>query len=44
MREATVSLLVTWQTFYILIGIHNAWDSVTFITIELSQPENRRQE
>jgi len=28
----------------LFIGIHNAWDSVTFITFELSQPENKRQE
>ncbi len=28
----------------LFIGIHNAWDSVTFIAIELSQPENKRQE
>jgi hypothetical protein len=28
----------------LFIGIHNAWDSVTFIAIELPQSENRRQE
>jgi hypothetical protein len=28
----------------LFIGIHNAWDSVTFIAIELSQPENKRQQ
>lgn len=25
-------------------GIHNAWDTVTYITIEYSQPENKRQD
>ena len=24
------------------IGLHNAWDSVTFLAFELSQPENKR--
>jgi hypothetical protein len=28
----------------LFIGIHNAWDNVTYITVELSQPESRRQE
>jgi hypothetical protein len=28
----------------LFIGIHNAWDNVTFIAIELNQPENERQE
>src|SRR5258707_9786184 len=33
---ATVLLLFT--------GIHNAWDNVTYIVLELSQPENKRQD
>ncbi|MBV9690560.1 MAG: hypothetical protein JO202_12735 [Ktedonobacteraceae bacterium] len=28
----------------LFIGIHNAWDNVTYITTELSQPENKRQD
>ena len=28
----------------LFVGIHNAWDNVTFIAIELSQRENTRQE
>jgi hypothetical protein len=26
------------------IGIHNAWDNVIYITIELSRPENKSQD
>jgi hypothetical protein len=28
----------------LFIGIHNAWDNVTYAAIELSQPENKRQD
>jgi hypothetical protein len=28
----------------LFIGIHNAWDNVIYITIELSQPQNQRQD
>jgi hypothetical protein len=28
----------------LFIGIHNAWDAVTYVTIELSQPENKSQD
>jgi hypothetical protein len=28
----------------LFIGIHNAWDNVTYIAIELIQPENKRQD
>ena len=35
---AAVTLLL------LFIGIHNAWDIVTYITVELSQPENQRHE
>jgi hypothetical protein len=28
----------------LFIGIHNAWDNVTYIAIELTQPENKSQE
>jgi hypothetical protein len=29
---------------FLFIGIHNAWDNVTYIAIELIQPENKRQD
>ena len=28
----------------LFIGIHNAWDNVTYIAIELTQPKNKRQD
>jgi len=28
----------------LFIGIHNAWDNVTYIALELSQRENKRQD
>ncbi len=28
----------------LFIGIHNAWDNLTYVAIELSQPENKRQD
>jgi hypothetical protein len=28
----------------LFIGIHNAWDNVTYIALELTQPENKRQD
>jgi len=28
----------------LFIGIHNAWDTVTYVVIELSQPENKSQD
>ncbi len=28
----------------LFIGIHNAWDTVTYIAIELSQPQNKSQD
>ena len=28
----------------LFIGIHNAWDNVTYIAIELSQPQNKSQD
>jgi hypothetical protein len=28
----------------LFIGIHNAWDTVTYLVIELSQPENKSQD
>src|SRR5205814_10035672 len=28
----------------LFIGIHNAWDNVTYIAIEFSEPQNKRQD
>ena len=28
----------------LFIGIHNAWDTVTYIAVEYSQPENKSQD
>ncbi|HEX6553024.1 MAG TPA: hypothetical protein VF026_09705 [Ktedonobacteraceae bacterium] len=28
----------------LFIGIHNAWDNVTYVALELTQPENKRQD
>jgi hypothetical protein len=28
----------------LFIGIHNAWDSITYVAVEDSQPENKRQD
>src|SRR5260370_26296634 len=28
----------------LFIGIHNAWDNVTYVALELSQPENKSQD
>ena len=25
-------------------GIHNAWDTVTYVAVDLSQPENKNQD
>jgi hypothetical protein len=29
---------------FLFIGIHNSWDTVTYVVIQLSQPENKRQD
>ena len=41
-----LALFVTGAATLLLlfIGIHNAWDNVTYIVIELSQPENKSQD
>jgi len=40
------ALFVTGAATLLLlfIGIHNAWDTVTYVVIELSQPENKSQD
>jgi divalent metal cation (Fe/Co/Zn/Cd) transporter len=41
-----LALFVTGAVTVLLlfIGIHNAWDNVTYIAIELSRPENKSQD
>jgi hypothetical protein len=36
--------IIAAATLLLFVGIHNAWDNVTFIAIDLSQRENTRQE
>jgi hypothetical protein len=42
--EPTLFVIAAAMVLLLFIGIHNAWDNVTFIAIELNQPENKRQE
>jgi hypothetical protein len=44
--NTTVSLFVVGGTVLLLlfVGIHNAWDSVSFIALELRQQEERRED
>jgi hypothetical protein len=42
--EPALFVIAAATLLLLFIGIHNAWDSVTFIAIELSQPENKHQE
>jgi hypothetical protein len=32
------------QVLLLFIGIHNAWDNVTYLVLELSQSENKRRD
>jgi len=42
---APVLFIIAAATVLLLfIGIHNAWDNVTYIAIELSQPQNKSQD
>jgi hypothetical protein len=45
-RSATVSLFVVGGTVLLLlfVGIHNAWDSVTFIALNLREQEDERED
>jgi hypothetical protein len=45
-RSATVSLFVVGGTVLLLlfVGIHNAWDSVTFIALNLREQEAERED
>jgi hypothetical protein len=53
MSEALLSSLAAWQNFYVIaaatlllviMGIRNAWDIVTYMVIECSQPQNTSQD
>jgi hypothetical protein len=37
-------VIATGTMLLLFIGIHNAWDNVTFIASELSQPQNKSQD
>jgi len=41
---AALFVIAAATLLLLFIGIHNAWDNVTYIAIELSQRENTRQE
>jgi hypothetical protein len=41
---ATLFIVGAATVLLLFIGIHNAWDNVTYIAIELTQPENKRQD
>ena len=44
-RPTQALFIIAAATVLLLfVGIHNAWDNVTFIALELSQRENTRQE
>jgi hypothetical protein len=44
-QSAAALFVIAAATLLLLfIGIHNAWDNVTYIAIEMSQPENKGQE
>ena len=40
----TLFVIGAMTVLLLFIGIHNAWDNVTFIAFELSQPENKSQD
>ncbi len=37
-------IIATATVLLLFIGIHNAWDNVIYVAIELSQPQNKRQD
>jgi hypothetical protein len=41
---AALFVIAAATVLLLFIGIHNAWDNVTYIATELSQPENKRQD
>ena len=40
----TLFVIAAATLLLLFIGIHNAWDNVTYITLELSQPQNKSQD
>ncbi|HZO72623.1 MAG TPA: hypothetical protein VFB60_10510 [Ktedonobacteraceae bacterium] len=40
----TLFSIAAVMVLLLFIGIHNAWDTVTYITVEYSQSENKRQD
>jgi hypothetical protein len=40
----TLFVIAAATLLLLFIGIHNAWDNVTFIALELSQPQNKSQD
>jgi hypothetical protein len=42
--EPALFVIAAGTVLLLFIGIHNAWDNVTYIAIELSQPQNKSQD
>jgi hypothetical protein len=42
--ETALFIIAGGTVLLLFIGIHNAWDNVSYIALELSQPENKRQD
>lgn len=42
--EPTLFVIGAATVLLLFIGIHNAWDTVTYLAIEFSQPENKSQD
>jgi hypothetical protein len=40
----TLFVIAGATVLFLFIGIHNAWDNITYTVIELSQPQNKSQE
>src|SRR3989440_5192648 len=40
----TLFVIAAATLLLLFIGIHNAWDNVTYIAIDLNQPENKQQD
>jgi hypothetical protein len=44
-QETPALFVIAAATLLLLfIGIHNAWDNVTYIALELSRPQNQRRD
>jgi hypothetical protein len=40
----TLFIIASATVLLLFIGIHNAWDNVTYIVLQLSRPENKNQD